>query len=201
MTAGGASTLTLKTAATHPGRQLPGDGHRHGASATHTTTVTLVVTTRRRRRAPVQSSPTAASRPAWPTPWTLSAGVLNNSTSEPAHAGSWDAWLDGYGSTHTDTATQSVTIPAGKSTATLPFYLHIDTAETTTTTQYDKFTVKLGSTTVATFSNLNKAAGYVGHTYNLGGLAGSVGHAELHRHRGLVTCRRRSSWTTSRRAS
>ncbi|HEV2342679.1 MAG TPA: Ig domain-containing protein, partial [Actinocrinis sp.] len=34
------------------------------------------------------------------TPWSLSAGVLNNSTAEPAHSGSWDAWLDGYGTTH-----------------------------------------------------------------------------------------------------
>ena len=35
------------------------------------------------------------------------------------------AWLDGYGTTHTDTLRQSVTIPAG-ARATLSFYLHID---------------------------------------------------------------------------
>jgi len=40
------------------------------------------------------------------------------------------------------------------------FYLHIDSAETTTTVQYDKLTVKAGSTTLATYSNLNKATGY-----------------------------------------
>ena len=43
----------------------------------------------------------------------------------------WKAWLDGYGTTHTDTLCQSVSIPAGCG-ATLSFYLHIDTAETTT---------------------------------------------------------------------
>jgi hypothetical protein len=107
-------------------------------------------------------------------PWSLSAGVLNSSTSEPPHAGTWDAWFDGYGSTHTDTATQSVTIPAGKTSATLQFYLHIDTTETTTTTQYDKFTVKVGATTIATFSNLNKAAGYTVHSYNVGNLGGQT---------------------------
>ena len=54
-----------------------------------------------------------------------------------------------------------MTVPAG-CTATLSFYLHIDTAETTTTTQFDKLTVH-GSTAprrCATFSNLNHATGY-----------------------------------------
>src|SRR5207302_1703481 len=91
------------------------------------------------------------------TGWTQTAGVIGqNGPSEPAHSGTGDAWLDGYGTTHTDTLTQSVTIPAGCS-ASLSFYLHIDTAETTTSTQYDKLTVTIGSTTVATFSNLNAA--------------------------------------------
>jgi hypothetical protein len=87
-------------------------------------------------------------------PWTASAGVIDSSTGEAAHSGSWKAWLNGYGTTHTDTLSQSVTIPSGCA-ATLTFYLHIDTAETTTTTAYDKLTVKAGSTTLATYSNLN----------------------------------------------
>src|SRR6266513_748897 len=65
-------------------------------------------------------------------PWALTAGVLCSNSGcpgETAHRGSWFAWLDGYGLTHTDTATQSVSIPAGKTTATLAFYLHIDTQE------------------------------------------------------------------------
>ncbi|MEO9238235.1 MAG: putative Ig domain-containing protein [Jatrophihabitantaceae bacterium] len=92
-------------------------------------------------------------------PWAASAGVVDNSTGEAAHSGSWKAWMNGYGTTHTDTLSQSVTIPAG-CTATFSFYLHIDTAETTTTTAYDKLTVKAGSTTLATYSNLNKNTGY-----------------------------------------
>ncbi|HZP14683.1 MAG TPA: putative Ig domain-containing protein, partial [Nocardioides sp.] len=64
------------------------------------------------------------------TPWTASTGVVDSSTSEPAHSGTWKAWLDGYGSTHTDTLSQTVTIPAGCTTATLGYYLHIDTQET-----------------------------------------------------------------------
>jgi subtilase family serine protease len=99
-------------------------------------------------------------------PWTLTAGVLNTSASEPPHAGTKDAWLDGYGTTHTDTATQSVTIPSTATTATLTFFLHIDTAETTTTTAFDTLTVQVLNSagtvlqTLGTFSNLNKGTGY-----------------------------------------
>ena len=65
--------------------------------------------------------------------WTATSGVIDQlGSSQPAHGGSYKAWLDGYGSTHTDTLSQSVSIPAG-CRATLTFYLHIDTAETTTT--------------------------------------------------------------------
>jgi hypothetical protein len=66
-----------------------------------------------------------------------------------------------------------VTIPSGCS-ATLAFYLHIDTAERTKTTAYDTLTVKLGSTTLATFSNLNAASGYTLHTYNVSSFAGQT---------------------------
>ncbi len=74
-------------------------------------------------------------------PWTTSSGVVDNSSSEAAHGGSWKAWLDGYGSSHTDTLSQTVTIPAGCK-ATLSFWLHIDTAETGSTA-YDKLTVSV----------------------------------------------------------
>jgi Zn-dependent metalloprotease len=105
--------------------------------------------------------------------WSATAGVITTDAGEPAHAGSYKAWLDGYGSTHTDTLSQSVTIPAG-CRATLSFYLHIDTAETTTSTAYDKLTVKAGSTTLATYSNLNKASGYVLRTFDVSALAGQT---------------------------
>jgi serine protease len=106
-------------------------------------------------------------------PWTASTGVIDNSAGEPAHSGSWKAWMDGYGSAHTDTLSQSVTIPAGCS-ATFSFYLHIDTAETTTTTAYDKLTVQVGSTTLATYSNLNAASGYALKSFNLSSYAGQT---------------------------
>ena len=107
------------------------------------------------------------------SPWTATAGVVDNSSGEAAHAGSWKAWLDGYGSTHTDTLSQTVTIPTGCSAA-LTFYLHIDSAETTTSTAYDTLKVQVGTTTLATYSNLNKATGYSQKSLNLSGYAGQT---------------------------
>ncbi|WP_405869473.1 putative Ig domain-containing protein [Streptomyces sp. NBC_00005] len=107
------------------------------------------------------------------TTWTASSGVITNDSGESAHAGSYYAWLDGYGSTHTDTLSQSVTVPTGCK-ATFTFYLHVDTAETSTSTAYDKLTVTAGSTTLATYSNLNKASGYAQKSFDLSSYAGST---------------------------
>ncbi|MEU2065135.1 M4 family metallopeptidase [Streptomyces sp. NPDC013455] len=107
------------------------------------------------------------------TGWTATSGVITTDSGEASHSGSYKAWLDGYGSSHTDTLSQSVTIPAGCK-ATLTFYLHIDTAETTTSAQYDKLTVTAGSKTLATYSNLNAASGYSQKTFDLSSLAGST---------------------------
>ncbi|MER7892016.1 M28 family peptidase [Micromonospora sp. NPDC094482] len=108
------------------------------------------------------------------SPWTATSGVITNSADQPARTGSYKAWLDGYGRTRTDTLAQSVTLPAGCTASTLTFWLHIDTAETTTSTAYDRLTVRLGSTTLATWSNLNAAAGYVQRTLNVGAYAGQT---------------------------
>jgi len=113
-------------------------------------------------------------------PWTLTAGVINNSSSEPPHSGAWDAWMDGYGTTHTDTASQTVTIPSTATTATLTFWLHIDTAETTTTTAFDTLKVQVLNTggtvlsTLGTFSNLNKAAGYIQRSFDVTSFKGQT---------------------------
>ncbi|HEV2637605.1 MAG TPA: putative Ig domain-containing protein [Actinocrinis sp.] len=108
------------------------------------------------------------------SPWTASSGVINSDVAdEPAHSGSWNAWLDGYGTTHTDTLSQSVTIPSTCVNAAFSFYLHIDTAETTTSTAYDTLSVQVLNSsgtvlgTLATFSNLNKNSGYTVHSYSL----------------------------------
>ena len=114
------------------------------------------------------------------SPWVAATGVVTNSTSEAAHAGTWKAWLDGYGSAHTDTLYQQVAIPSTITTATLTFWLHVDTAETTTTTAYDTLTVQVRNSsgtvlaTLATYSNLNAATGYVQKTFDLSAYKGQT---------------------------
>jgi hypothetical protein len=145
-----------------------------GTSATHSTTYTLTVNGTGGCASPGQK----LGNPGFEsgnTIWSSTAGVIGqNGPFEPAHSGTWDAWLDGYGTTHTDTLSQSVAIPAGCSNYTLSFWLHIDTAETTTTTQFDKLTVTLGGTTLATYSNLDAASGYSQHSFNVSAFAGQT---------------------------
>jgi len=107
-------------------------------------------------------------------PWTVSSGVIdNNSTSQAPHAGSWKAWLNGYGSVHTDTLLQGAAISSSATTATLSFWLHIDTTETTTTKVYDTLKVQVRNSsgtvlaTLQTYSNLNAAAGYKQVSFDL----------------------------------
>ena len=115
------------------------------------------------------------------TVWSATADViLNNSETEPyeqSHSGSWFAWLDGYGTPHTDTVAQTVTLPTGCQNYTLSFWKHIDTSETTSSA-VDTLKVQLLNssgtvlTTLATFSNLNAASGYQQASFSIAGSAG-----------------------------
>lgn len=113
-------------------------------------------------------------------PWAATTGVINNRTTQPPRTGTWAAWLDGYGTTHTDTLAQAVTLPVGCATYSLTFWLHIDTAETSATTAFDKLQVQVlnsvGSVlaTLGTFSNLNAVTGYAQHTFSLASFAGQT---------------------------
>ena len=115
-----------------------------------------------------------------PAPWTASSGVIDNSTGEAAHSGSWKAWLDGYGTTHTDTLSQTVTLPSTLTSASLTFWLHIDTAETTTTTAYDTLKVQITNSsgtvlaTLATYSNLNHNAGFTQKSFDVSAYKGQT---------------------------
>lgn len=103
--------------------------------------------------------------------WTGTTGVITNSTSRPAHGGSYKAWLQGNGRTTTENLGQSVAIPSTATAASLSLWIRIDTAETTTSTVYDTVKVQIvdGSTvtTLATYSNLNKNTSYVQKTLNV----------------------------------
>lgn len=106
--------------------------------------------------------------------WTQTSGVIDSSSGRPARTGSWKAWLNGYGTTRTDTLSQSVTLPAS-GTKTLSFYLRIDTAESGSTA-YDRLQVQVVSggttTTLATYSNVNATSSYALKSFSLAAYAG-----------------------------
>jgi subtilisin family serine protease len=112
--------------------------------------------------------------------WVATAGVITNSTGQTPRTGSWYAWLDGYGTTHTDTLYQQITVPSSATTVTLSFWLKITTAETTTTTAFDTLRVQIRNSsntvlsTLATYSNLNKTTGYVQKTFDVTAFKGQT---------------------------
>ncbi len=111
-------------------------------------------------------------------PWTSTAGVINpNGAGERAHSGSWYAWLDGYGTPHTDTLAQTVTIGSACHTDTFSFWLWIDTSEFSSS-GIDTLKVQVLNSsgtvlaTLATYSNLNATNQYVEKSFNVSAYAG-----------------------------
>ena len=109
--------------------------------------------------------------------WGGTSGVITSSTSKPAHAGSWKAWLGGNGRSSSENITQSVTIPASATTATLSFWLAVDTAETAGAPVYDTLKAQVISgattTTLATYSN-QSVGGYTQKSLSLAAFKGKT---------------------------
>ena len=177
VTAGGSSTMTISTAATTPAGTFPVTITGTGTSATHTTSFSLTVNGAGGCSSPGQK----LGNPGFEVgsaPWTATTGVIGAFAGQAPHSGTRFAWLDGYGVTHTDTLTQAVTLPAGCSSYTLSFWLHIDTNETTTVTPFDTLQVQIRNSagtvlaTLATFSNLNAASGYQLRSFDVAAFAG-----------------------------
>jgi hypothetical protein len=82
------------------------------------------------------------------TGWTSTPNVIGEWTGgEAPHSGSWDAWMDGYTSKHTDSLSQTIAVPgASCKTATLTFWVKMITTQTRTAT--DTFTANLGGQTL-----------------------------------------------------
>jgi hypothetical protein len=107
--------------------------------------------------------------------------VIQSATlQEPAHSGNYLAWLDGTGTAHTDTMSQTITLRPNCSQYTFSFWLHIDTAKVGSTPR-DTLSVQVvggfgGSvrSTLATYSNANAAGGYVLHSFDLSAFAGQT---------------------------
>jgi len=170
---GGAVSMTISTGSSTPVGTYSIGVTGTGGGQSHSTTINLTVTAGSGSTTQLVGNPGFETGSANPAPWTVSSGVVDNSSQEPAHTGSWKAWLNGYGSTHTDSILQSVSIPSTATKATLSFWLHIDTAETSTTKAYDTLKVQVRNSsgavlaTLATYSNLTAAAGYAQASFDV----------------------------------
>ena len=177
----GSSSLTIAVgAATAPGTYSVSIAGA-GGGTTHTITISLTVLSSGGATQQLLGNAGFENGSTSPAPWSVTSGVIdNNSTAEPAHSGSWKAWLDGYGSAHTDTLMQQIAISANATQATLSFWLHIDTTETTTTTAYDTLNVQVRNSsgtalaTLATYSNLSAKAGYSQLSFDLSAYKGQT---------------------------
>ncbi|MGE5048263.1 MAG: hypothetical protein ACM3PC_06825 [Deltaproteobacteria bacterium] len=181
VTSGGSSTLSISTATTTAAGTYTLTVTGTAASGSHTTSVSLTVTA---AGGGCTASSQLLTNPGFEsggTGWTATAGVIDASTSGSApRTGTVKAWLDGYGTTHTDSLFQNVTIPSTACSATFSFWLKITTAETTTTTAFDTLTVTVRNTsgtvlsTLATYSNLNQGTTYVQKSFDVSAFKGQT---------------------------
>ncbi|WP_346960267.1 S8 family peptidase [uncultured Arthrobacter sp.] len=99
-------------------------------------------------------------------------------TGTNARTGSGFAGLNGWGQSTSYRLDQTFSIPSSVSGSSLSFYLKTLTDETTTATAYDTLKIQAVSggvtTTLATYSNLNKSTGYVLKTVDLSAFKGKT---------------------------
>ncbi len=177
VTSGANSALTIQTAATTPAGTYTVTITGTGPAGSRSATFTLVVTG-------VGGCSGAGQKLLNPgfeeghSVWQMTPDVIGqHSPYQPPRTGAYNAWLLGYGLSTYDVLQQTVTLPAGCSSYTLSFWMHIDTAEYEGIA-FDGIRVQaiVGSTTttLATWTNLHAAPGYVQRTVNLSAFAGQT---------------------------
>ncbi len=106
-------------------------------------------------------------------PWTGTTAVIAAHSGRTAHGGTRFAWLGGNGSTSTESVSQTVTVPADCTRASLVFWLQIETAESGSRA-YDTFTVRVNGSTLATWSNVHAGGGWIQRSADLSAYAGQT---------------------------
>ena len=94
----------------------------------------------------------------------------------PAQAGSWLAWLDGYGAAHSDTLAQTVTIPSNCVSAVFTYWVEVHSTSTDTANKLVLDILNSSGTVVQTVpvaTAANRGTKYVEYTTNL---ASYIGH-------------------------
>ena len=115
------------------------------------------------------------------SPWTSTSGVLTSSSSEsPAQAGNYLAWLDGYGTSHTDTLAQKVTIPATCASATFTYWVEVNSTATSSKKASNTLNLQVlnssGSVlqTIPVATGANSGTSYVQYSTNLAAYIGQT---------------------------
>ncbi|MFD7656787.1 S8 family peptidase [Actinosynnema sp. NPDC059797] len=106
------------------------------------------------------------------TGWTDATYTIGPWTGDNApRSGSRSAWLNGYGEAMTETLQQTVAIPAGCVNSRLTLYLKIHSGEYSSGIAYDTLTIRVGSTVLATYSNIDESP-YTLRSFPVGAYAG-----------------------------
>jgi hypothetical protein len=177
VTSGQSSTLTIQTSASTPVGTYSITVTGTGTTVTRTAVFTLVV----QGAGGCSGAGQKLLNPGFElgrTNWQTTPDVIGQwAPYQPPRSGTWDAWHLGYGFTTYDISQQTVTLPAGCSSYTLTFWLHIDTAEFEGLA-FDGIRVQaiVGSTAtnLGLWTNLDAAPGYVQRTVNLAAFAGQT---------------------------
>jgi len=110
------------------------------------------------------------------SPWTSTPDVLANvDEGVPAQAGSWLAWMDGYGEAHTDSIAQTVTIPSTCVSAVLTYWVEVNSNTTNTSNKLVLEVLNSSGTvlqTVPVATAANNGTKYVEYTTSLGSYIG-----------------------------
>jgi len=110
------------------------------------------------------------------SPWTSTADVLaNTDEGVPAQAGSWLAWMDGYGEAHTDTVAQTVTIPSTCVSAVFTYWVEVNSSTTNTANKLVLEVLNSSGTvlqTIPVVTAANNDSAYVEYTTNLASYIG-----------------------------
>ncbi|GAB3426218.1 M4 family metallopeptidase [Massilia solisilvae] len=169
------------SAASYSLRATPGDnGARFSVKVTDSASPATSATSSAATLTVATSAPvervTNGSFESQATGWSGTTGVIGTwvgYNSEVPYDGRYFAYLGGNGRTATEMLSQTVAIPSVAQSATLTYALHIDTNEFSSSIAYDKLVVTLKNpagavlATLATYSNLDKAAGYQVRSFDL----------------------------------
>ncbi|MEO7970125.1 MAG: hypothetical protein ABI698_02415 [bacterium] len=175
----GSSTLNINVGSTTPTGIYNISLTGSGGGKSHSTSLSLTVSAAGGSTQQLLGNPSFENG-ASATPWVATTGVIDNTTSQPARTGAWKAWMNGWGSTHTDTLSQTVAIPANATNATLSYWIYIYTAETSPTVAYDKLAVQIRSSsgtvlaTLANYSNLSPKFPYAQASFDLSSYKGQT---------------------------